>query len=174
MSGSLYLAQIMIVAAALAAAVSAAPEGLGQLIRRWQLLLPAGLAALVCVAEIVHPSLEKLDQPEVWLVAVAAGVVGFARGHFMRLEVDQVWNVIRLRAREGLWLAVVLALLAIAEAVEVALAATLATADATDLAFRPLVEFGMALVAGFMVGRAGAAWLRVPDVPHSELIDPQN
>lgn len=170
MSGGLYLAQIMIVAAALAAVAAAAPEGLGRLIRRWQLLLPAGLAALVCVAEIVHPSLEKLDQPEVWLVAVAAGVVGFARGHFLRLEVDQVWNVIRLRrAREGLWLAVVLALLAIAEAVEVALA----PADATDLAFRPLVEFGMALVAGFMVGRAGAAWLRVPDVPHSELIEPQ-
>jgi|GEM_PF-563031 len=171
MSGSLYLAQIMIVAAALAAVAATVPEGTGRLFRRWQLLLPAGLAALVCVAEIVHPSLEKLDRPEVWLVAVAAGVVGFARGHFLRLEVDQVWNVIRLRrAREGLWLAVVLALLAVAEAVEVALAAP----DAADLAFRPLVEFGMALVAGFMVGRAGAAWLRIPDVPHSELVEPQS
>jgi hypothetical protein len=171
MSGSFYLAQVMIVAAALAAAFSAAPEGLGRLIRRWQLLLPAGLAALVCVVEIVHPSLEKLDRPEVWLVAVAAGVVGFVRGHFMHLEVDQIWNVIRLpRARDGLWPAVVLALLAIAEAAEVAQAAT----DATDLAFRPLVEFGMALIAGFMVGRAGAVWLRIPDVPHSELIEPQS
>jgi hypothetical protein len=171
MSGTLHLAQVMIVAAALAAVAASVPEARRQPIRRWQLLLPAGLAVLACVVEIVHPSLEELGQPEVWLVAVAAGVVGFARGHFMRLEVDQVWNVIRLRrAREGLWLSVVLALLAIAEAVEVALAAT----DATDLVFRPLVEFGMALVAGFMVGRAGAAWLRIPDVPHSELIDPQN
>jgi hypothetical protein len=170
-SATLYLAQVVIVAAALAAVAASVPEGRGRPIRRWQLLLPAGLAALASVAEIVHPSLEEMGQPAVWLLAVAAAVVGVARGYFLRLEVDQVWNVIRLqRTREGLWLAVVLALLAIAEAVEVALATT----DATDLAFRPLVEFGMALVAGFMVGRAGAAWLRIPDVPHSELIEPES
>jgi hypothetical protein len=165
------ISQLLIVAAALAAVATVVPESRRQLIPRWQLLLPAGLAALVYVAEIVHPSLEQLDQPGLWLVAVAAAVVGFARGHFLRLEVDQVWNLIRLRrAREGLWLAVVLALLAIAEAIEVALAAP----DATDLAFRPLVEFCMAPVAGFMVGRAAAAWLRIPDVPHSELVGPES
>jgi hypothetical protein len=165
------ISQLLIVAAALAAVAAVVPEARRRLIPRWRLLLPAGLAALVCVAEIVHPSLEKLDQPGIWLLAVAAGVVGVARGHFMSLEVDQVWNVIRLRrAREGMWLTVVLAVLAGAEAVEVALAAP----DATDLAFRPLVEIGMALVAGFMVGRAGAAWLRIPDVPHSELVGPES
>lgn len=169
MSASLYLAQVVIVAAAVASALSAVPESRRRPIRRWRLLLPAGLAAFTFVAEMIHPSLEELDQPEVWLVAVAAGVAGFARGHFMALKVDQIWNVIRLpRARDGLWPAVVLALLAIAEAVEVALAA----ADADDLAFRPLVEFGMALVAGFMVGRAAAAWFRIPHVPHSELVEP--
>jgi len=168
--GANLISQLLIVAVALAAVATIVPEARRRLIPRWR-LLPAGLAALVCVAEIVHSSLEKLDQPGIWLLAVAAGVVGVARGHCMRLEVDQVWNLIRLRrAREGLWLTVVLAVLAIAEAMEVALAAP----DATDLAFRPLVEIGMALVAGFMVGRAGAAWLRIPDVPHSELVGPES
>jgi hypothetical protein len=163
---ALYLSQAAIVAAAVAAAAAAVPEGRRRPIRRWQLILPAGLAALACVMEIVHPSLEELKQPAIWLFAVAAGVAGVARGRFMALEVDQTWNRIRLpRAPEGLWFAVVLALLAIAEAIEI----TQAAPDADDLAFRPLVEIGMALTAGFLVGRAGAAWIRVPHIPHSDL-----
>ena len=166
MIAALYLSQAAIVAAAMAAATAALPEARGRPIGRWQLLLPAGLAALACGLEIVHPSLEELKQPAIWQFAVVAGVAGVARGRFMALEVDQTWNRIRLpRAPEGLWFAAVLALLAIAEAIEV----TQAAPDADDLAFRPLVEFGMAMAAGFLVGRAGAAWIRVPHIPHSDL-----
>lgn len=166
MIDALYLSQAAIVAAAAGAATAALPEARGRPVRRWQFLLPAGLAALAFVLEIVHPSLEELKEPAIWLFAVVAGVAGVARGRFMPLEVDQTWNRIRLpRAPEGLWFAVALALLATVEAIEVSQAAP----DARDLAFRPLVEFGMALAAGFLVGRAGAAWIRVPHIPHSDL-----
>lgn len=168
---NVHAAQTVIVVAAAAAALFAIPEGLGRVLRTWRLLVPPALAALAAFVQVIYPSLQELDQPEMWEFAVIAGVVGIARGQFMSLDVDQVWNMVRLpRAPEGLLVAGALVLIAI---VGVAEAMTFgALRDSETPGFRVLIEIGMAMMAAFLIGRAGAAWFRVPHVPHQELVEP--
>ena len=169
---NLYAAQIVIVLAALGAMLSAVPEGRQRVIRPWQLLVPPGLAALAAFVEVIYPSLQQLHQPEMWELAVIAGVAGLARGQFMPLEVDHVWNVIRLRrAPEGLWATIALVLLALIGAAEAHLFGF--PRDPENPGLRILIEIGMTAAAGFLIGRAGTAWFRIPHVPHQELVEPE-
>ena len=168
---NIYAAQTVIVLAAVAAALSAVPEGRRGVFRKWQLLVPPGLAVLAAFVQVIYPSLQELHQPEMWELAVIAGVVGIARGQFMPLDVDQVWNVVRLpRAPEGLLAAIALALVAVVGVAEAMLFGPVRDPEAPG--FRLLIEIGMTMAAAFLVGRAGAAWFRVPHVPHQELVEP--
>ncbi len=169
---NVYAAQTVIVLAAGAAALFAAPEGLRKVIRAWQLLVPPGLAVLAALVQVIYPSLQELHQPEIWELAVIAAVVGVVRGQFMSLDVDHVWNVLRLpRAPEGLLVAIAMALVAMIGVAEAELFGPVRDPEAPG--FRVLIEIGMTMAAAFLVGRAGAAWFRVPHVPHQELVEPE-
>lgn len=169
---NVYVAQILIVLAAAGAVVSAVPESRRKVIPLRLLLVPPGLAAVSAFVQVIYPSLRELDRPEMWELAVIAGVVGLVRGQFMLLEVDQMWNVIRLqRAQEGLWVAIVLLVLAIIGVAETILTGPIRDPEAPG--FRFLIEVGMTMAAGFLVGRAGTAWFRIPHIPHQELIAPE-
>lgn len=169
---NLYAAQIVIVLAAMGAMLSAVPEGRRRVIPPWRLLVPPGLAALAAFVQVIYPSLKELQQPEMWELAVIAGIAGLVRGQFMPLDVDQVWNVIRLRrAPEGLWATIALVLLALIGAAEAFLVG--ATRDPENPGIRILIEIGMTAAAGFLIGRAGTAWFRIPHVPHQELVEPE-
>lgn len=169
---NLFVAQGVIILAALGAMLSAVPEGRRQVIRPWRLLVPPVLAAAAAFVEVVYPSLRELDQPEMWELAVIAGVVGLARGQFMAIEVDQVWNVIRLRGMpSGLWVCIALVLLALVGAAEAYLIGPIRDPESPGI--RILIEIGMTMAAGFLIGRAGTAWFRIPHVPHNELVEPE-
>lgn len=166
MIDSLLLSHSLMMLAAAGAAACAVPEGRRRLIRRWQLLLPAALAAVATLLLVAYPSFSELRRPELWMFALGATVVGFVRGQFMSLQVDHAWRVVRLPGvPDGLWMAIVLALLA---ALEVVRAVDGGVADG----FLPTLEFAMVMVAGYLVGRAIAGWARVRQMPNSELRGP--
>jgi hypothetical protein len=169
---NLYVAQGVIILAALGALLSAVPEGRRRVIRPWRLLVPAALAGLSAFVEVVYPSLREFDQPEMWEFALIVGVAGLVRGQFMAMEVDQIWNVIRLgRIRDALWASIALVLLALIGAVEAYLVGP--TRDPESPGIRILIEIGMTAAAGYLIGRAATAWFRIPHVPHHELVEPE-
>lgn len=169
---NLFVAHGVIILAALGAMLSAVPEGRRQVIRTWRLLVPPGLAAVAAFVEVIYPSLSQLYQPEMWQLAVIAGVVGLVRGQFMAMEVDQVWNVLRLRGvPDGLGATIALVLLALVGAVEAYLIGS--TRDPESPGIRILIEIGMTAAAGYLIGRAATGWFRIPHVPHQELVEPE-
>ena len=168
---NLYAAQIVIILAAAGALIGALPEARCRPMRPWQLLLTPALAGLSAFVAVIYPSLKELEQPEMWELAVICGVVGLVRGQFMPLDVDQIWNVLRLRRlREGMWVAIALLLFAIVGAAEAILVGPVR--DPENPGFRLLFEIGMTSAAGFLIGRAGTLWFRIPHVPHQELVEP--
>jgi hypothetical protein len=169
---NLHIAQIVIVLASVGAVLCAVPEGRQRVTRPWMLLLPAGLAAIAAFVQIIYPSLKELDQPAMWELAVIAGVIGLVRGQFMPLEVDQIWHRVRTRrAPEGLLAAIAILLLALLGALEASLVGL--NRDPENPGIRLLIEIGMAAGAGFLIGRAGAAWFRISHTPHQDLVDEQ-
>jgi hypothetical protein len=170
---NLFVAHSVIILAALGAMISAVPEGRRQVIRTWRLLVPPFLAGVAAFVEVIYPSLRELDQPEMWELAVIMGVVGLVRGQFMPMEVDQVWNVLRVRSiPDGLWATIALVLLALVGAVEAYLIGSTRDPE-NNPGIRILIEIGMTAAAGFLIGRAGTAWFRIPHVPHHELVEPE-
>ena len=161
----LYVTHIVMTLAAGGAALAGLPEGLGRPIQRWQLLVPAALACLAALMLFSYPSFAEFDHPELWMFAVGAVVVGVARGHWMTIDVDQIWNRVRIpRGHDGLAAAFAMALLAAIEMVAV-------LAGLAGGRYQLTLQLGMALVAGYLVGRASAAWPRIPHIPHSDLLD---
>ncbi len=168
---NLYAAQFIIILAAAGAVIGAMPEGRRRPMRTWQFLLTPVLAGLSAFVTVIYPSLKELDQPEMWELAVICAVVGLVRGQTMPLEVDQIWNVLRLhRWREGMWAAIALLLVAIVGAAEAVLVGPARGPE--NPGFRLLFEIGMTSAAGFLIGRAATLWFRIPHVPHNELIEP--
>jgi hypothetical protein len=119
----------------------------------------SGIAALVLVA---YPTWGELKNPELWMFSIIAGVAGFARGHWMQLDVDHGWRLIRLTravdCRVATILLVVLALTEIA----------LALSGPAD---QPTMELGMTVIASFLVARAAAVLVRARNEPQSDLHD---
>jgi hypothetical protein len=160
----LYLIHIIMALAAVGAAAASVPEGLARPIRRWQLLVPGTLASLAAILLWSYPSFEDLRDPELWTFAIAAGIAGFCRGHFMAMDADHVWNRVRVRrGREGTAAAFAMAILA---ALELA-----GLAGLIGVRYHPTLELGMALFGGYLAGRSCAAWRRVPHIPQVDLID---
>lgn len=100
----------------------------------------------------------------VWGLAAAAGAaIGLLRGIVMRIQVDQMWALIRLpQARCGLIAVGLIALLVVA-----LIASRVAGLAGTDY-LRPLGT-ALAWCAGFLGGRALAIANRVRRAPHFEL-----
>lgn len=162
----LYVTHIVMTLAAAGAALACLPEGLGWPIRRWQLLVPGVLATVAALMLFSYPSFAEFDRPELWMFAVGACVVGIGRGHWMAVDVDQIWNRVSVRrGREGMAAAFAMAALAAIEMIAV-------FAGLAGGRYQIVLQLGMALVAGYLIGRACAAWVRIPHIPHSDLLEP--
>lgn len=159
---NLYLTHGLMLGCALASAIVALPEGSGRIVAAWRIpvvALLAGLAALVLVA---YPTWGELKNPELWMLAIVAGVLGVARGYWMKLDVDHGWHLVRLpRAADCRVATVLLAAMAITEV-------ALAIRGPAD---QPTMELGMTVIASFLLARAAAVMVRAYQEPQSDLHD---
>lgn len=131
--------------------------------RLWHLYGP--FAAAVAVAAI--PFLLRPPNPGnlvVWGLALAAGAaIGLLRGLALRIQVDQMWVLVRLpQARDALIIVVLIGLLAAA-----GIGAQSAGPSGAEY-LQPL-NAGLAWCAGFLGGRALAIGSRIRRAPHFEL-----
>lgn len=157
-----YVTHALMLACALAATLMALPEAKGEAIRDWRLPATAVLAALAALALIAYPTWGELKNPGLWMFAILAAGIGVARGHWLRIDIDHGWRLMRLhKAVDGPVVAAGLALLA---AIEIALAIM-------GPASQPTMELGMTVLASYLVGRAGAVLMRARHEPQSDLHD---
>lgn len=113
---------------------------------------------------------EQARQPALWVAGLAAGLAaGAARGIILPLQVDRLWDRLRLPSgRDGLWAACLLG--------AVALAAFSVDLVPSNLPwgnmFAVTASTAAAGCAGFLAGRACSLWLRAWNAPHSGLSRP--
>jgi hypothetical protein len=109
-------------------------------------------------------------QPALWIGGLAVGLIaGTARGVMLPLQVDRLWDRLRLPSgRDGLWAAWLLGAVALATFCVDLLPADLPWGALLDVA----ASTAAAACAGFLGGRAGSLWLRTWNAPHSCLRRP--
>ena len=133
-------------------------------------LFTAPLLAIPAAFLLFALSAPEQRQPGLWAIGLAAGfVAGTARGIVLPLQVDRMWDRLRLsRARDGLWVACLLG--------AVALAAFGADVVPADLPWMVMLDGAAATAAaacaGYLAGRASSLWLRALRAPHSCLRRP--
>lgn len=133
-------------------------------------LFVAPLFATATTVLLLTASLPGAREPALWGLGIIGGTIaGTARGMQLRLQVDRLWDRLRLpRARDGLWAGCLLALLAIT--------AFAAEAMPDDLPWASTVERAASVAAAactsFLAGRSLLLWLRTLNAPHSDLHRP--
>ena len=154
---------MLVVVLMLSACVAAFPELRRWPIPRWRLAVPSGLIAAATLVLLYLPPSNDLREPQVWMLALVAAVLGLARGALIGLQVDQASGRLLLRrAPEGFWIAALAALLVAGDL----LAEPLGHAGAS---FSQAVELALAILASFLIGRNSALVMRSRDTPHGDL-----
>lgn len=133
-------------------------------------LFLAPLLAFATTVLLLTVSLPSAREPALWGLGLAVGLVaGTARGSLLRLQVDRLWDRLRLpRARDGLWAGCLLAVLAIAAFGTEAMPGDLPWTTAIEL----IASTVAAACAGFLAARSVSLWLRSLRAPHSNLHRP--
>ena len=163
MVSNLYFTHGLMLLAGLAAAAAAIPECRGLVVRWWWPSVPAVLAAISAFALIAYPTWGELKNPGLWMFAIVAGIGGVARGYTLRIDVDQIRQLIRpQKSYDGTIVAMSMPVLAVIEFI-------IAAVRPED---QPTTELGLTLAASFLVGRAAAVQFRARDEPHADLPDP--
>ena len=130
---------------------------------RWRLAASAVLVAAAALTVVYLPPSNDLREPQVWMLALVAAVLGLARGALIGLQVDQASGRLLLRrAPEGFWIAALAALLVAGDL----LAEPLGHVGAS---FSQTVELALAVLASFLIGRNSALVMRSRDTPHGDL-----
>jgi hypothetical protein len=162
MSG-LHAFSVLVVVLMLAACVAALPELRRSPFARWRLALPPLLVAAATLVLLYLPPSNDLSEPQVWMLALVAAVLGLARGALIGLQVDQSSGRLLLsRAPEGFWIAIAAALLVVGDLVVEPL-------GHVGASFSQTVELVLAMLASFLIGRNTALVMRSRDTPHRDL-----
>jgi hypothetical protein len=162
MSG-LHAFSVLVVVLMLAACVAALPEQRRSPFARWRLALPPLLVAAATLVLLYLPPSNDLREPQVWMLALVAAVLGIGRGALIGLQVDQGSGRLLLsRAPEGFWIAIVAALLVVGDLVVEPL-------GHVGASFSQTVELAVAMLASFLIGRNTALVMRSRDTPHRDL-----
>ena len=100
------------------------------------------------------------------MLGLLAALAGSARGHWMPLDSDHGWSLVRLqRAYDGL-------AVALAVAVFAAIQYTLDLQGVDESRYEPTLELVMILASGFLFGRSTTAWVRAGQIHHVDLHEP--
>ncbi|TAJ24031.1 MAG: hypothetical protein EPO67_24280 [Reyranella sp.] len=153
---------LLVVGGAAGAVVLFRREARGRSQSPGQLFL-APLLALAAATVLLALPAPDARQPSLWLGGLAGGVlIGAARGALARLQVDHLWDRLRLpRGRDGMWVALTLG--------AVALAAFGAELMPEAAGLETVATIAAAACAGYLAGRAGSLWLRALKAPHHAL-----
>ena len=153
---------LLVVGGAAGAVVLFRREARGRSQSPGQLFL-APLLALAAATVLLALPAPEARQPSLWLAGLAAGAaIGTARGALARLQVDHLWDRLRVpRGRDGMWVAATLGAVALA-----AFGAELAPGAA---GLETAATVAAAACAGYLAGRAGSFWLRALKAPHHAL-----
>lgn len=155
-----FAADAIMVLAALLAAIFAAGERVHRVFPRWRLTAPGLLAFLSSLALVGYPDARALLDAQAALVGAVGFGMGAARGHFMAMDSDHTWRLVRLeRGGDALLLALVLTLAAVLQS-----GVEIQTLERNP--WEPTVELAMVLTAGYLLGRSLFAWFRAGHVQH--------
>ena len=127
------------------------------------LLVPPLLAAFITLALAILAPLDSWREMILGVALIVGVAGGGVRGWTMSMQVDHMWDLVRLlRSRDVQWAS---GLLAAAVASEIVLAFVNTAASA----YHTVPLAGAALSAGFLAGRAMAVSVRIGKSPHKEL-----
>jgi hypothetical protein len=161
----IYGLDLLILLLGIGAAVMANLERTPVPFPRRHLLFPGLLAFAGTVILLAYPEIRDLANPQVWLIAAVAILIGAVRGWAMGLESDQAHGLVRvLHGRDAAlagWLMVLFA--AIQGAIETGLR--------EENPYETTAEFAMLLTSGYLLGRSIVAWLRARSQPHHDLVE---
>ena len=160
---------LMVAAGALGAVVVLRREAAGRSLSFGRLFAAPllGFAAAFLLLAMSEP---QARQPMLWVAGLTAGLAaGTARGILLPLQVDRLWDRLRLPSgRDGLWAACLLG--------GVALGAFSVGFIPSNPPWGDLLEVATSTAAagcaGFLAGRACSLWLRAWNAPHSSLSRP--
>ena len=130
-------------------------------------LFAAPLLAFAAAFLLLAMSEPQTREPVLWIGGLVAGLAaGTARGIMVPLQVDRLWDRLRLPSgRDGLWAASLLGAVAlIAFSVDL-VPANLPWSDVLAVTS----STAAAACAGFLGGRACSVWLRAWNAPHRSL-----
>jgi hypothetical protein len=163
MIAPLSLSNLLTVMLALACLHTIAPQSRGGVVKLWRLALPpcfAAVEALVLLAGVFDASMSHDAE---WVIAALLGAfLGRMRGWSMPVEVDRMWELVRLKPSFDGQLA------ALALVGWSAIDFTSASLEVPILACEH-VAAGAALFAGYLSARALAIAVRAMRAPHVEL-----
>jgi len=154
---------ILVTVLMLSACVAAFPELRRWPIPRWRLAVPSLLIAAATLVLLYLPPSNDLREPQVWMMALVAALLGLARGALIGLQVDQGSGRLLLsRAPEGFWIAIAAALLVVGDLFAEPL-------GHVGSSFSRTVELALAILASFLIGRNMTLVMRSRDTPHRDL-----
>ena len=159
-----YLSALLVVVVAFAGCVVVLPEWKRRAVSRLR-LVAVPLLGLVPTAVLLYLPPPEFGDPQVWIVALVAGVVGVARGAMVGLRVDHAHGLIQLsRAPEAFWVMV-------GGLVLILLDVFAAPVGQIGSGFVGTVELLMVLLSFSLLGRNAAILARSFDTPHHDLRD---
>ena len=156
------VAAILVIVVAVLGCVAALPEGRGRSVSRRR-LVGVPLLALLPTAILLYLPPPEFGDPEVWMLALVAGVIGIVRGALVGLWVDHAKGKILLsRAPEGLWVMVGVLILMLLDVLA-------EPVGRLGSPFVGTVEMLMVPLTFLLLGRNAAILVRSRDAPQHDL-----
>ena len=157
-----YLSALLVVVVAVIGCVVVLPEWRRRAVSRGRLAL-VPLLGMVPTAVLLYMPPPEFGDPQVWMVALVAGVAGIARGALVGIEVDHGHRLVRLsRAPEAFWVMV-------GALVLILLDVFAAPIGRLGSGFVGMVELLMVMLSFSLLGRNTAILARSFDAPQHDL-----
>jgi hypothetical protein len=134
-------------------------------VQHWHMLLPGLFAVGASVMIVAFPRVSDLWEPQRLIIAVAALLVGVARGRFMRLASDRIYRLTVLRhSADSIIVAAVLAATAALDTVLDFLARGLTPMTSS-------IELVQIVASAYLLGRSATLWMHVRTSVHVDLVN---
>ena len=160
---NLYVIDTLMLLSAAAAVASARSEARREPMRRRRMLYTGGFSLLAALLVLILPAPTDLMDAEFLFILALSMLAGVLRGASIGMASDHYWHLVRLdRGLDALLGSIaILVLAALQFGVEVA--------TGTENRVETTFEFAMSVIAGYLFGRAFAAYVRARVLHHHDL-----